>query len=103
MKTWLFCLCLHLDWPMQVGLSDAQDNLPGDSDAIEEVINETHVVYEGVNVTGAQHQQSGDQLDVGRRENVNQTAQRTPCRFVFVRQTGLTVNTKAGMGVQRVT
>lgn len=53
-------VCLYLDRSMQVGLFDAQHNLPGDSDPIEEVVDETHVVYEGVNVTGAQHQQSGN-------------------------------------------
>lgn len=51
---------------MHVRLFEAQHNLPGNSDAIEEVVDETHIVYEGVNVTGAQHEQSGDQLDVVR-------------------------------------
>lgn len=60
----------YLDGPIHVGLFDAQHNLPGDSDAIEEVVDETHIVYEGVNVTGAQHQQSGDQLDVVRGREV---------------------------------
>lgn len=51
----LFCPCLYLDGSMYVGLFDAQHNLPGDGDAVEEVVEETHVVYEGVNITGAQH------------------------------------------------
>ena len=59
-------LCLYLDGTMHVRLFDAQHNLPGNSDAIEEVVDETHIVYEGINVTGAQHQQSGDQLNVMR-------------------------------------
>lgn len=61
---------LYLDGSIQVGLFDAQHNLPGDSDAIEKVVDETHVVYEGVNVTGAQHQQSGDQLNMAREDKV---------------------------------
>lgn len=65
----MLLLCLYLDGSIHVGLFDAQHNLPGDSDAIEEVVDETHVVYEGVNVTGAQHQQSGDQLNLMRGES----------------------------------
>lgn len=49
----------HLDWPVHVGLFDSQDNLPSDSDSIEEVVDEAHVVDESVHVTGAQHKQSG--------------------------------------------
>lgn len=60
-------LHLHLDGSIHVGLSDAQHNLPGDGDAVEEIVDESHVVYEGVNVTGAQHQQSGDQLNAARQ------------------------------------
>ena len=61
------CSTFYLDWSIHVGLFDAQNNLPSDSDAIEEVVDETDIVYEGVNVTGAQHQQSGNQLNVVRR------------------------------------
>lgn len=50
---------------MHVGLFDTQDNLPGNSDSIEEVVDEAHVVDECVHVTGAQHQQCGQTL--GRR------------------------------------
>lgn len=64
----LFCLSLYLDGSIHVRLFDAQHNLPGDSDTIEEVVDKSHVVYEGVNVAGAQHQQSGDQLNVVRVE-----------------------------------
>lgn len=53
---------------MHVGLFDTQHDLPSYGDTIEEVVDETHVVYEGVNVTGAQHQQSGDQLFAVREE-----------------------------------
>ncbi len=88
---------------MQVGLFDAQHNLPSYSHAVEEVVDEPNIVYEGVNVTGAQHQQSGDQLNVMRGEEVFIFGQgedrRHTSRCVFVR---LTVNSKAGMGVQRV-
>lgn len=59
-------LCLYLDGSMHVGRSVAQHNLPGDSESIEELVDEAHVVYEGVNVTGAQHQQGGDQLNTVR-------------------------------------
>lgn len=59
-------MCHYLDGSIHVRLFDAQHNLPSDSDAIKEVVDETHIVYEGVNVTGAQHQQSGDQLNVVR-------------------------------------
>lgn len=65
-KPKLLHLCLYLDRSIHVRLFDAQHNLPSNSDAIEEVVDETHIVYEGVNVTGAQHQQSGDQLNVVR-------------------------------------
>ena len=57
------CLRLHLDGSIQVGFSDTQHNLPGDGDTVEQIVDESHVVYEGVNVNGAQHQQSGDQLN----------------------------------------
>lgn len=72
---------------MQVGLLDAQHNLPGDGDAVEEVVDETHVVYERVNVTGAQHQQSGDQLKCGERRKSSflhkVRTQNTKSRCVF--------------------
>lgn len=48
-----------LDWPVDVGLFISQDNLPGDSHSIEEVVDEAHVVDERVHVAGAQHQQGG--------------------------------------------
>ena len=51
---------------MHVGLFNAQHNLPGDSDSIEEVVDEAHVVDEGVHVAGAQHEQGGQAL--GERE-----------------------------------
>jgi len=47
---------------VQVRLSDTQDNLPGDSDSVEEVVDEAHVVDEGVHVAGAQHEQGGQAL-----------------------------------------
>lgn len=47
----------HLDWPVHVRLFNTQDNLPGNSHSIEEVVDESHVVDEGVHVAGAQHEQ----------------------------------------------
>lgn len=47
---------------MHVGLFDSQDNLPGDSDSIEEVVDKAHVVDERVHVAGAQHEQGGQTL-----------------------------------------
>lgn len=107
----LSLLCsLYLDGSIHVGLFDAQHNLPGDSDAIEKVVDETHVVYEGVNVTGAQHQQSGEQLNVVRGDKiiisdrtVRTRGSDTEDKNVVVVLFGLTVNSKAGIGVQRVT
>lgn len=51
---------------MHVGLFNTQHNLPGDSDSIEEVVDEAHIVDEGVHVAGAQHEQGGQAL--GKRE-----------------------------------
>lgn len=48
-----------LDWSVHIWLFITQDNLPGDSDSIEEVVDEAHVVDESVHVAGAQHQQGG--------------------------------------------
>jgi len=47
---------------VDVGLFDAQHDLPGDGDAVEEVVNEAHVVDQRVDVAGAQHQERGDAL-----------------------------------------
>lgn len=47
---------------MHVGLFNTQDNLPSNSDSIEEVVDEAHVVDEGVHVAGAQHKQRGQAL-----------------------------------------
>lgn len=47
---------------MDVGLFNTQDNLPGNSDPIEEVVNEAHIVDESVHVTGAEHEQGGQAL-----------------------------------------
>lgn len=52
----------YLNWPVNVGLLVTQDNLPGDSDSVEEVVDEAHVVDERVHVTGAQHEQGGQTL-----------------------------------------
>lgn len=62
---------------MHVGLFDTQYNLAGDSDAVEKVVDETHVVNEGVNVAGAQHQQGGNQLNVAKTAKLSflQTAE----------------------------
>ena len=41
---------------MEVWLPDAQDDLSGNGDSIEEVVDEANIVDEGVHITGAQHQ-----------------------------------------------
>lgn len=56
----------HLDWPVHVGLFNAQNNLPGDGNSIEEVVDEAHVVNESVHITGAQHKQRGQALRNGK-------------------------------------
>lgn len=59
---------------MQVWLFDAQHDLPSDSDSVEEVVDEAHVVDEGVHVTGAQHEQGGQALGrPGQRCDVSNT------------------------------
>lgn len=55
-------LMTHFDWSWHVGLLDAQDDLPGDRDTVEEVVDEAHVVDKCVHVTGAQHQKRRDTL-----------------------------------------
>lgn len=47
---------------MHVWLFNPQHNLPGNSDTVEEVVDEAHIVDECVHVTGAQHQKCGDTL-----------------------------------------
>ncbi len=47
---------------MHVRLFNTQDNLPGDSDSVEEVVDEAHIVDESVHVAGAQHKQGGQAL-----------------------------------------
>ena len=61
---------LYLDGSIHFGLLYPQHNLPSNSNAVEEVVDEANVVYEGVDVTGAQHQQSGDQLKMLRGKEV---------------------------------
>lgn len=97
---------------MHVGLFDSQDNLPGDSDAIEEVVDETNVVDQRVHVTGAQHEQRGQAL--GDEEGTDGQRQQVVivCGSVVIYQevevcngagVVLTVKSRAGMGVQRLT
>lgn len=47
---------------MHVGLFKTQDNLPSNRDSIEEVVDEAHVVDEGVHVAGTEHEQGGQAL-----------------------------------------
>lgn len=87
---------------MHVGFFDAENNLPGDSDPVEHVVDETHIVDEGVDVTRAEHQQRGDQL--GNKKSQLCICFHTPSGQMAARRlVRLTVNIKAGMGVQRVT
>lgn len=89
---------------MQIRLFDAQHNLPSNSDTIEEVVDETHIIYEGVNVTGAQHQQSGNQLNVARRCKMREDrGSRDNKQTALTLSLRLTVKSKAGIGVQRLT
>lgn len=60
----LKCCSLHLDRSMHVGLFDTENNLPSNSDPVEQVVDETNIVDEGVDVAGAQHHQGGDQLEI---------------------------------------
>lgn len=62
----------YLDGSMHAGLLNAQHNQSRDSDAVKEVVDEAHVVNEGVNVAGAQHQQGGDELHETRGGHVGQ-------------------------------
>lgn len=81
---------------MHVGLFNAQDDLPGDGDPVEQVVDEAHVVDERVHVAGAEHEQRGQALmeeDGGQRQ-VPRVAMETAA--------SLTVKSKAGMGVQRL-
>lgn len=86
---------------MHVGLSDTQDDLPGDSDSVEEVVDEAHVVDEGVHVTGAQHEQGGQAL--GRKAGRRSLRRRRDGEGVPRWEKLLTVKSRAGMGVQRFT
>lgn len=53
---------VHLDWSIDVGLFNAQYNLPGNSDPVEQVVDEAHVVDERVHVAGTEHEQRGQAL-----------------------------------------
>lgn len=52
---------------MHVRLFNPQDDLPGDSDSVEEVVDEAHIVDECVHVTGAQHEKGGQALRDGKQ------------------------------------
>lgn len=56
----------HLDRAGDVRLLPAEDYLPSDCDPVEKVVDEAHVVDEGVHVTRDQHQQGGEALETGR-------------------------------------
>lgn len=47
----------NLDRPVHVWLFNSQYNLSSNSDTIKEVVDEAHIVYESVHITGAQHEQ----------------------------------------------
>lgn len=101
---------------MDVGLFNTQDNLPGNSDSIEEVVNEAHIIDESVHVTGAEHEQGGQALRNEKDAMVNKmkverfSAAASLKEFLKEKETEvrlkyavLTVKSKAGMGVQRLT
>lgn len=52
----------YLDGSLQAGLLNAQHDQSRYSDAVKEVVDEAHVVDEGINIADAQHQQSGGEL-----------------------------------------
>lgn len=93
----------YLDGSLQAGLLNAQHNQSRYSDAVKEVVDEAHVVNEGINVAGAQHQQSGGELQyvwtIG--GHISQDRGMELWTKLSLRP-GLTVTIKAGMGVQRV-
>lgn len=71
----------HLDWSVNVRLFNTQDNLPGDSDSVEEVVDKAHIVDEGVHITGAQHKQGRQALG---RKTVRMVRDRKCDRLWFV-------------------
>lgn len=87
----------YLDGSMHAGLLNTQRNQSRYGDAIKEVVDEPHVVNEGVNVAGAQHQQSGDELHETKGDTLVKAVAGS-----YGQTPGLTVNNKAGMGVQRL-
>lgn len=94
----------YLDGSLQAGLLNAQHNQSRHSDAVKEVVDEAHIVDEGINVAGAQHQQSGGELQymwTKRVTHISQDRGQEPWTKLSLRP-GLTVTIKAGMGVQRV-
>lgn len=95
----------HLDRSMHVGLLDAENNLPGNSDPVEQVVDKTHVVDESVDVAGAQHHHGGDQLKKKKSQKERRLSHCFPTQLGQIaasRLLRLTVNSKAGMGVQRL-
>lgn len=84
---------------MNVGLFNAKDNLPGNSDPVEQVVDEAHVVDERVHVARAEHEQRGQAL----RGNGGGTAVsgRKSGGVAMEMTLSLTVKSNAGMGVQR--
>lgn len=85
---------------MHVGLFDAENNLPGNGDPVEHVVDETHVVDEGVDVTSAEHHQGGD--DLKKKSKLSNGFHTLSGQIAATRLVRLTVNSKAGIGVQRV-
>lgn len=98
----------HLDWSVHVRLFNAQDNLPGNSDSVEQVVDEAHVVDERVHVAGAEHEQRGQALrrNGGGATTVSNRKSGSPAglgwKLLWRRRFSLTVKSKAGMGVQRL-
>lgn len=91
---------------MHVGLFESQHDLPGDSDAIEEVVDKPDVVDESVHVTGAEHEQRGETLEEEREWEflcVQVLLEITEIVFREACARELTVKSRAGMGVQRLT
>lgn len=99
---------------MHVRLFDTQHNLPSNSDSVEEVVDEAHIVDERVHVAGAEHKQGGQALwNKKEIDGQGREVWSFVCSFWSwsdwkyqgrgVTRAALTVKSKAGMGVQRFT
>lgn len=92
----------HLDWSVHIRLLNTQDNLPGNSDSVEQVVDEAHVVDERVHVAGAEHEQRGQALRRNGGGATTVSNRKSGVEVTVETAVSLTVKSKAGMGVQRL-